>query len=92
MSKIPCANCGETVDTSADACSTCGATVEDPGAAATRHAAGLHHLAPVVFAIAALAVGVAVSALSGPALGIPLGLLAGGIGVWMLERGRRLTG
>jgi hypothetical protein len=92
MSKIPCVNCGEMVDTYAGACHICGAAVEDPGAASTKQAAGLHPFAPAVFAVAAIAVGVTVSILSSPALGIPLGLVSGGIGVWMLERGRRLTG
>jgi len=50
MSKIPCVNCGEIVDTSAGACERCGAAIEDVGAAPTRAAAGLHPLAPAVFA------------------------------------------
>jgi hypothetical protein len=91
MSKIPCVNCGQMVDTSAGACELCGAAVEDVGAAPTRGAAGLHPLAPVVFGVAAVGIGVGATLLSGLALGIPLGLLGGGIGVWMLERGRRLT-
>jgi hypothetical protein len=44
-----------------------------------------------VFAVSALGVGVAGTVLSSLTLGIPLGLMGGGIGVWMLERGRRLT-
>ena len=89
MSKIPCANCGEMVDTSAGACELCGAAVEDIGAAPTRAAAGLHPLTPAVFAAAALGIGAAGTLLSSLSLGIPLGLVGGGIGVWMLERGRR---
>jgi hypothetical protein len=50
----------------------------------------LHPLAPVVFAAAGLAVGIVTALVSGPALAVPLGLFGGGIGVWMLERGRRL--
>jgi hypothetical protein len=46
-------------------------------------------LAPVVFVVAALAIGGAGTLLVSLALGIPLGLMGGGIGVWMLERGRR---
>jgi hypothetical protein len=91
MSKIPCVNCGEMVDTAAGACELCGAAVEDVGAAPTRAGAGLHPLAPAVFAVAALGIGAAATLLSSLALGIPLGLVGGGIGVWMLERGRRLT-
>jgi hypothetical protein len=91
MNKIPCVNCGEMVDTAAGACELCGAAVEDVGAAATRAPAGLHPLAPVVFAVAAVGIGAAGTLLSSPALGIPLGLVGGGIGVWMLERGRRFT-
>jgi hypothetical protein len=79
------------VDTNAGACETCGAAVEDVGAAATRRPAGLHPLAPVVFAVAAIVVGLAAAALSSLALAIPLALVGGGIGVWMLERGRRMV-
>lgn len=89
MSKIPCANCGEMVDTLAGACELCGAAVEDVGAAPTTAAAGLHPVAPAVFVVSALAIGVAGTLLSSLALGIPLGLVGGGIGVWVLERGRR---
>ncbi len=91
MSKIPCVNCGEMVDTYAGACEICGAAVEDVGAAPTSAAAGLHPVAPAVFVVAALVVGAAGTVLSSLALGIPLGLVGGGIGVWALERGRRLT-
>ena len=91
MSKIPCVNCGEMVEVAAGACELCSAAVEDVGAAATSATAGLHPLAPAVFVVAALAVGAAGMVLSGLALAIPLGLVGGGIGVWMLERGRRLA-
>lgn len=91
MSKVPCANCGEQVDTYAGACEICGAAVEDVGAAPTTAPAGLHQLAPVVFAVTALTVGVVTTLLSSLALGIPVGLVGGGIGVWMLERGRRMA-
>jgi hypothetical protein len=47
-------------------------------------------MAPVVFVVAALVVGAAGTLAVSLALGIPLGLMGGGIGVWMLERGRRL--
>lgn len=91
MSKIPCVNCGEMVDTTASTCELCGAAVEDVGAAPTSTTAGLHPLAPAVFVVAALAVVAAGMVLSGLAVAIPLGLVGGGIGVWMLERGRRLV-
>ena len=96
MSKIPCVNCGEMVETTASACEVCDAAVEDVGAAPTSATAGLHPLAPAVFVIAALGIGAlgigAVGTVpSSLALGIPLGLVGGGIGVWMLERGRRLA-
>jgi hypothetical protein len=45
---------------------------------------------PIVFAAAGLGTGVAVTLATSLALGIPAGLFGGGIGVWMLERGRRL--
>ena len=90
MSVIPCPNCGESTETTAGACARCGAPVEDIGAAPTSKPAGLHGLAPLVFAIAAIGVGAVTTAVSSLALGIPIGLLGGGIGVWMLERGRRM--
>lgn len=90
MSEVPCVNCGSMVDTGAGACGLCGAAVEDVGAAPTRRSAGIHPVAPVVFAVAAVGVGVTATLLSSLAFGIPLGLVGGGLGVWMLERGRRL--
>jgi hypothetical protein len=92
MSEIPCVNCGEPVETTARACTVCGADIEDIGAAPTKQAAGLHPLAPVVFLVVALGVAVAATLASSLAIGVPLGLVGGGIGVWILERGRRLTG
>ena len=50
----------------------------------------LHPLTPLIFAAAGLAVGIVTALAYGPALAVPLGLLGGGIGVWMVERGRRL--
>ena len=50
----------------------------------------LHPLAPLVFAVVGLAVGVLTAVVLSPALGVPLGLLGGGMGVWAVERGRRL--
>jgi hypothetical protein len=50
----------------------------------------LHPLTPIVFAAAGIAVGVVTALVWGPALAVPLGLFGGGIGVWAVERGRRL--
>ena len=50
----------------------------------------LHPLAPLVFVAVGLAVAIATALAFGPALAVPLGLFGGGIGVWMVERGRRL--
>jgi hypothetical protein len=50
----------------------------------------LHPLAPLVFAVVGIAVGVLTAVVFSPALGVPLGLLGGGMGVWAVERGHRL--
>ncbi len=50
----------------------------------------LHRLAPLAFVAVGLTVGIVTYLAFGPALAVPLGLFGGGIGVWMLERGRRL--
>jgi hypothetical protein len=50
----------------------------------------LHPLAPIVFLAVGLAVGIVIALAFGPALAVPLGLFGGGIGVWAVERGRRL--
>ena len=50
----------------------------------------LHPLAPLVFVAVGLAAGIATALALGPALAVPLGLLGGGIGVWAVERGRRM--
>lgn len=89
MSGELCLGCGELVPVGSDKCPNCGfAMVRSPAAGSPR--GGLHPLSPVVFLVAALAVGAAATLAVSLALGIPLGLLGGGIGVWMLERGRRL--
>ncbi len=56
------------------------------GAEATR----LHPLAPLVFVLSGAGIGFLAALASSPALGVALGLLGGGLGVWALERGRRL--
>ena len=50
----------------------------------------LHPLAPLVFVVVGIAVGFVTALAFGPALAVPLGLYGGGIGVWAVERGRRL--
>jgi hypothetical protein len=50
---------------------------------------GIHPAAPIAFAVAGLAIGAAATLVVNLTFGIPLGLLGGGIGVWVLERGRR---
>jgi len=51
---------------------------------------GLHPLAPVIFAAVGIPVGIWTAVTLGPLLGVPLGILGGGIGVWVVERSRRL--
>lgn len=50
----------------------------------------LHPLAPLVFAATGIVVGFLAAYVFGPELGVALGLLGGGLGVWIVERGRRL--
>ncbi len=83
-----CLNCGEMVPAGSDRCRSCGTTVSR--SRPVGRTSGLHPFSPLVFAVAAVAIGAATTAAVSLALGIPLGLLGGGIGVWMLERGRRL--
>ena len=56
----------------------------------SRGLAGLHPLALVAFAAGGLAVGIGAAFAFSPALAVPLGLLGGGVGVWVVERARRL--
>lgn len=70
-------------------CGRCGFSTSDPTGSQGARATGMHPLAPVAFVVAGLAVGLAATLLVSLALGIPLGLVGGGIGVWVLERGRR---
>jgi len=51
---------------------------------------GLHPLAPLFFILAGVLIGILATLALGPTLGVPLGLLGGGLGVWAVERGRRL--
>ncbi len=89
MSSQLCLSCGEMVPDDSPRCENCGAAVVRSRSTGSGARAGIHPLAPVVFVIAALAIGGAGTLLVSLALGIPLGLMGGGIGVWMLERGRR---
>jgi hypothetical protein len=86
MSGELCPNCGEAMDAGSTRCGACGFAI--PGS--SRALAGLHPAAPIVFAAVGLAIGAAVTLATSLALGIPGGLFGGGLGVWMLERGRRL--
>lgn len=89
MSTQLCLSCGEMIPADSDRCPNCGAAVV-PARAAGGAQGGLPRLAPVVFVIAAMAFGVAGYLAAGLALGVPLGILGGGIGVWMLVRSGRL--
>ena len=46
----------------------------------------LHPLSPLVFALVGVTVGLLVALAAGPELGVALGLLGGGLGVWALMR------
>jgi hypothetical protein len=74
------------MDAGSTRCGACGL----PVSGSNRAQAGLHPAVPIVFAAAGLGTGVAVTLATNLAFGIPAGLFGGGIGVWMLERGRRL--
>jgi hypothetical protein len=89
MSSELCLSCGEMVPAESPRCENCGAAVARSRSSGTGAKSGIHPLAPVVFVVAALAIGGAGTLAVSIALGIPLGLMGGGIGVWMLERGRR---
>lgn len=89
MSSELCLSCGEMVAAENNRCENCGAAIVRPRAPGGAGRAGIHPIAPVVFVVAALAIGTAGTLAVSLALGIPLGLMGGGIGVWMLERGRR---
>lgn len=89
MSSQLCIGCGELAAPGEARCVSCGRELV-PQRAQARAITGLHPLAPLVFLAVGLAVGVVVSAAVSFGVGVPVGLLGGGIGVWMLERGRRL--
>ena len=46
----------------------------------------LHPLSPLVFAVTGVTVGLLAALAAGPELGVALGLLGGGLGVWALMR------
>lgn len=89
MSGKTCPNCGEDTNPRKAHCEACGFAIGSARAPSARAHGGIHAAAPVVFVLAALAFGAAGTLLVGLAFGIPVGLMGGGIGVWMLERGRR---
>lgn len=82
-----CPNCGEPVARDSVRCPRCGHNLVAGRGLAI---GGLRPLAPVVFVVAGLAVGAGATVLAGLPIGLPLGLFGGGLGVWVLERGRRL--
>ena len=89
MSSDRCPSCGEAVSPRSVHCDACGLPVRGGRNMSTPVHAGIHPAAPIVFLVAGLAIGAAATLLVSLAIGIPLGLFGGGIGVWMLERGRR---
>ena len=62
-----------------------GAEAEDLHVLATE-GSRLHPLSPLVFAVAGVTVGLLAALAAGPELGVALGLLGGGLGVWALMR------
>ena len=89
MSSERCPNCGEETNPRSAHCEACGLPVRRARKLPNAHA-GIHPAAPIAFVVAGLAFGAAATLLVNLTVGIPVGLLGGGIGVWMLERGRRL--
>jgi hypothetical protein len=71
-------------------CGSCGLPVGGAQNQAVLLRTGIHPAAPLVFVAAAAAALVAGILLFSLAFAIPLALFGGGIGVWVLERGRRL--
>jgi len=97
MSEDPrCPNCGQPVANDAVSCGACGHRLEEPEpgapdaedlqALAAAEGRRLHPLSPVVFAVSGVGVGLLAAYVAGPELGVALGLLGGGLGVWALMR------
>ena len=97
MSEDPqCPNCGQPVANDGVSCGACGYRLEQPEpgapdaedlqALAATEGRRLHPLSPVVFAVSGVAVGLLAAFVAGPELGVALGLLGGGLGVWALLR------
>jgi len=89
MSTQPCLHCGEPVPAGRQECSHCGLP-QGTGNRRVLVRSGLHPAAPIMFLLAAGAAFVAGNAFAGIPLAVPLALFGGGIGVWVLERFRRL--
>jgi hypothetical protein len=89
MSTQSCHHCGEPLLSRSAHCVACGAPAGAGILSPSTHP-GLHAAAPLVFLLASLAIGLAITLSVSLAAGVPLGLLGGGLGVWVLERGRRL--
>ncbi len=91
-----CPACGQPLTAGRASCSSCGFSPDDREKKAGKsddpavRSSVLHPLAPVVFVLAGLAAGIVTTMVYGPALGVPVGLVGGGLGVWVVERGRRL--
>ena len=90
MSTETCPHCGETLSAGGGDCRSCGAPVGRAGNQAALLRSGIHPAAPIVFLLAAGAALFAGILLFSVTFAIPLALFGGGIGVWVLERGRRL--
>ena len=90
MSNDQCPNCHEAVSPRSVHCDACGLPIRAPRTVSAHAHGGIHAAAPFVFVVAGLAIGAAAALAVSLAVGVPLGLLGGGIGVWMLERGRRI--
>jgi hypothetical protein len=89
MSGQRCPNCGEEANPRSAHCEACGYAIRGATNVSARAHGGIHPAAPVAFVVAGLAIGLAGTLLVSLTFGVPLGLLGGGIGVWVLERGRR---
>jgi hypothetical protein len=85
-----CPSCNEAVGANSAFCNACGFALRSGAGASATSRAGIHPAAPLVFILAGLAAAGAATLVVSLAVAIPLGLFGGGLGVWVLERGRRL--
>jgi hypothetical protein len=89
MSAETCPHCHGSLTGRSNHCPGCGLPLR-ASTGRTPNSAGIHPFAPFVFIAAGVAAGLAATLFVGLAVAAPLALFGGGIGVWMLERGRRL--